>query len=435
MPDLKALAGTAIAMQGGGAFPAPNRGQTGLQRQYAAGETQMYAAEIGAVATNCFEGVSQGLDPDDFYEWKPVRLRSIKAAQAQTGETMPDDWQRVYIISPTGTTYIPQGALMKYGDQTWIVYKGKNLGAFIGNAIVRRCNAVVHTLDWYGNVVETPISFAKMGTLGNATHATENTITSKNYMNCLCQINPVTAGFRENTRILLGRTAYAMRGLDDFTREFTEDEDSIHLLSFTIERTEVQPHDNVELGVADYGGFSWELSLTANESMNAGTTQEIVPTSKRNSETVVSSTEHPISYEFSTSDSGVVSIDSDGNATAVGQGEAIITVRLIQNPDISETVTVTVSESGSAFVAFTTTVPTTIRMMSTAVLTAAMFRTAAATDEPVTFTLSGPQDTAYRAETDGNTLNITCYQASPIPLTVTAECDGVSATAEIALTT
>lgn len=435
MPDLNSLAKTALSMQGTGAFPAPNKGQTGLKRQYAAGETQLYTAEIGSVATNCFEGVSQGLDPDDFYKWKPVRLRSIKAAQAQTGETMPDDWQRVYIISPTGTTYIPQGALMKYGDQTWIVYKGKNLGAFIGNAIVRRCNAVVHTLDWYGNVVETPISFAKMGTLGNATHATENTITSKNYMNCLCQINPVTADFRENTRILLGRTAYAMRGLDDFTREFTEDEDSIHLLSFTIERTEVQPHDNVSLGVADYGGFSWELSLTANESMNAGTTQTIVPTSKRNSDIVTSSLEHPISYEFSTSDSGVVSVDEDGNVTAVGEGEAIITVRLVQNPDISNETNIKVSESGTEFVAFTTTVPSHIRMMSMAVLTAAMFRSAAATDEAVTFSLSGPQDTAYKYTTDGNTLTIVCYQASPIPLTVTAECGGEIATAEIALTT
>ena len=45
---------------------------------------------------------------------------------------------------------------------------------------------------------------------------------------------------------------------------------------------------------------------------------------------------------YETSDSSVVQIDSEGNVVAVGEGSATITVISKDNPEITETVTVTV---------------------------------------------------------------------------------------------
>lgn len=432
------MARTAGTLCGGVCAKPSNRSMNdgSLQNQYFQSETAAYTQHMGQYASNVYAADCQGLNPDSFYDWKKVKLRSIRAAQAQTGETMPDDWQRIYLISPANYTYIPQGAMLKYADNTWIVYKGKNVSAIFGSAIVRRCNAVINILDWYGNIVTVPLSYAKMGTLGNAPHITENTITSKNYIACICQLNEYSKSFHENTRILLGDTAYAMRGMDDFTREFTDDPDSVHLLSFTIERVEVQPFDNVELGVADYGGFSWNISVDWNNSMMVGMTQTIKPTSSRNNTAVENSEEHPISYLFSSSDESVLTVDENGVVTAVGEGTASITVTLAQNEDISQAVEIEVPAAENEYVAFTSTIPQNLHEYDAITVKAAYFESGEATETELKFSFTGPENGAYTVEkTDTNTYKIMTFRASPVPLKITAEFEGHSAEAVINIIT
>lgn len=455
------MAKTAGTLSGRGNTGASNRraADGSLGFQYFQNETQAYTQDMGEYASNVYAADCQGLNPDDFYGWRRVKIRSIRAAQAQTGETMPDDWQRIYLIDPARYTYIPQGAMLRYADNTWIVYKGKNMEAILGAAIVRRCNAVIHVLDWYGNVIAVPMSYAKMGTLGNAVHTTENTITSKNYMACICQLNEYSREFRENTRIILGNTAYAMRGLDNFTREFTDDPDSAHLITFTIERVEVQPYDSVELGVADYGGFSWELNVDRSGTMTAGTAQRLRVESRRNNAAVESTEEHPIGYLFNSSDESVITVDENGLVTAVAEGTASVTVTLRQNPGISRTVEIEVPAQKAEYTDFTTNVPEVLHEMESFELGAAYFLNGAKTMYTVEFTLSGPEEGAYgvrrlyggegftsweeitAGETVTGTLDtdsrilVTAYRASPTPLKVTVTSQGESAEAEIWLVT
>lgn len=439
MANITQLAKTAGTLCGGNWAKSGNRRNAdgSLQFQYLKNETQAYIQEMGQYASNVFTADCQGLNPDDFFEWKKVQLRSVRAAQAQTGSTMPGDWQRIHIINPANYTYLPQGALLKYSDNTWIVFKDKNIAAFQGQAIVRRCNAVVNVLDWYGNIIPVPISYAKMETLGNAVHTTENTITSKNYIACICQLNEYTESFDENTRILLGRTAYAMRGLDDFTREFTDDPDSVHLLTFTIERVEVQPQDNVKLGVADYGGFSWEISVNWNNSMRPGMTQTISASSQRNNVAVEATEERPISYYYESSDKSVLTVDENGLVTAVGEGEADIIVTLAQNKNVFKSVHIEVPAAEAAYVAFTSTIPARMHEYDAITVSAAYFENGEATDETLEITFSGPESGAFSANPGGelNTYTVTSFHASQKPLTITASYDGHSDTATINLIT
>ena len=461
MADLTTYAKTAVALCGGmprGKSNRPNKDGS-LRNQFFQNETQAYTQEMGVYASNVYAADCQGLNPDDFYGWNRIKIRSIRAAQAQTGETMPDDWQRIYIIDPARYTYIPQGAMLKYADNTWVVYKGKNMESILGAAIVRRCNAVINVLDWYGNIVTVPMSYSKMGTLGNAPHTTENTITSKNYIACICQLNEYSRQFHENTRIILGDTAYAMRGMDDFTREFTDAPNSVHLLTFTIERVEVQPFDNIELGVADYGGFSWELRVDWNNSMRTGMTQTLNVTSKRNNEVVASDSEHSIGYYFDSTDESVLTVDGNGVVTAVGEGEADIIVTLAQNENIVKTVHIEVPAAESEYVAFTTTLPKSLHEGESAEIGAAFFQNGLATNFPVTITFSGVEagvvgfNRAYDSESfsmsnavysgeaysevleadSRMTLNV--YHASPKPITITAEYNGYTSVAEVWLVT
>ena len=430
-----------------------------LRTQFFQNETQAYTQEMGIYASNVYAADCQGLNPDDFYSWSRIRIRSIRAAQAQTGETMPDDWQRIYIIDPARYTYIPQGAMLKYADNTWVVYKGKNMEAILGAAIVRRCNAVINVLDWYGNIVTVPMSYSKMGTLGNAPHTTENTITSKNYIACICQLNEHSRQFHENTRIILGDTAYAMRGMDDFTREFTDDPDSVHLLTFTIERVEVQPFDNIELGVADYNGFSWEIHVDWNNSMRPGMTQALAVTSRRNNVPVADSAEHPISYLYESTDPSVLTVDENGVVTSVAEGEADVIVRLAQNAGIEQIIHIEVPAAQNEYVAFTTTIPQTLHEGESIDIGAAFFQNGLATNHPITITFSNVEagvvgfNKAYNSEglslsaevysgesysevlEADSRMRLNVYHASQRPLIIKADYGAYSETVEVWLIT
>ena len=413
------------------------RYQEGLQTQYLADPTKVHAQTVGPLASNVYEAMMQGIsDTGNWYDWRKVLIRVSPAASAATGETMPDDWMKVHIIKPVEIDTIPVGAYLTFAGSTWIVYKGKNMGSVLGDGILRRCNSVVNTLDYYGNIVPVPMSYAKMGTLGNASHATENSIVAKNYISCVCQLNPVSAQFRENTRLILGNAAYAMRGLNDFTREFTDDFGSVHMLTFTIERCEPLPQDRIDLQCADYDSFQWTAQITGAKTMSRNSYQALTITSIRNGEAVESTDEHPISYTWKSSNPIRCRVDPKTGevTTSISTGTAKITATLDQNGQIVGTWEITVVTSGQNKVEFTTEVPSTLREFESVTIGARKI------DEPsraVEFDFSGPPQECYGIENlPGSYVKITCYAASTVPLTVKASPQTVvsnPATAEIRL--
>lgn len=425
-------------MMGGGYWAKPtnpSKSNTGLNRQYFTDATRANAELRGQLADNCYDALCQGLNAGDWYGWTAIQIRTDFASRSSTGDMLPDDWQRIHIIQPARYTYIPTGAYITYAGNTWIVYKGYNMGVGLGQAILRRCNQVINTLDWYGNIVTVPLSYAKMATLGNSSHASENSIISKNYMDCICQLNEISAAFAENTRIILNRTAYAMRGVDNFTREYTEDAPSGHIITFTIERVEPTSADDLTLSCADYNSFSWEIDINGNGAMRTGAYQSLGVTSKRNGVLATGSTEHPIDYTFYSSDDSILTVDGTGTVYAAATGTATITVALSQNPGIQQTFEITVGVSGGAYVAFTSTPPAALREMESCTVSAGAFNASENTGTAVTLTGSGASAYAYAIESAGtNTWTVTCYAASPAPLTLRAESGGESAAVSIKLT-
>lgn len=441
MADLNKLARNSVMVNGTTPYmkTGASRYDEGLKKQYFAEQTRLYAQEIGPAASNVYDALCQGVsESGDWYDWRKVRIRVSPAATASTGETMPDDWMKLHIIKPVSIDTVPIGAYLTFAGNTWIVYKGKNMGSVIGDGIIRRCNSVINVLDWYGNIVPVPMSYAKMGTLGNASHATENSIVAKNYISCICQLNEYSAAFQENTRIILGKTAYSMRGLNDFTREFTDDQESVHLLTFTIERSAPLPQDSLEKQCADYFSFRWEIGVLGPKSMNTGSSQALTVKSVRNGETVVTSEDHPISYLFTSSDENVLTVDSHGLVTAVGVGNATITVALAQNPDITQSweVSAEAPQSGTAL-QFTSTVPETLAEFESATIRAALLVDGVEQSGDLAWTFTGPPELSYGVEqVEENAYRVTCYGASNVPLTLRVS-DGLghSATAQIILTT
>ena len=402
-----------------------SRYDEGLRKQYFADVTRFYADRHGDIASNTYEAQCQGIGSGDWYDWTDVLVRVSPAATASTGETMPDDWQKLHILKPLGIDTVPIGAYLTFGGNTWIVYKGRNMGSVLGDGIIRRCNSVINVLDWYGNIVPVPMSYAKMGTLGNASHATENSIVAKNYISCICQLNEYSKVFAENTRIILGKTAYSMRGLNDFTREFTDDQESVHLLTFTIERSAPLPQDSLEYQCADYNSFRWEINTIAPREMLSGMTYQIGVSSKRMGETVVSGDEHPITYLYKSSNVIAATVDENGvitaNNTPFGRPMSTqITVSLAQNPSIKHRFTVSVNGGATRGISIMTPIPQTLaENESTTIKATYVAESESIPGIDIALSASGPSAKAYGIESvDRNTWRVTAYAASEIPLTL-----------------
>lgn len=419
--DIMMLAGNYSSVS----FKSPT--SQGRQRQYFAEQTQANAALYGELADNVYDTAIQGLDPQkDWYEFTPVQIRTASASISTTGEVMPDDWQRIHIIQPSGITYISQGAYLFYANSWWIVYKSNNMSTGLGQAIVRRCNAVVNVYDYYGNVVPIPISYAKMGTLSNAAHSTENTIEAKNYISCVCQYNEHTSGFSENTRIILGNTAYAMRGVNNFTREFTN-EDSVRLISFTIELDRPLPTDDMENKVADGLSLEWQLNVTANPTMNVNGTQQLAAQARRNGNTPTKA----CTYSYVSSKKSVATVSATGLITAHSTGTADITVSLRENPKVKQTVTIEVT-AARTYVGFTLMPKAEIETLESTDVTAAFFENGAKTVQSVSFEFTG-ENGSFGTENKGNNrYTLTAYAAGKV--LITAKYGAYSATTEVLMT-
>lgn len=396
---------------------------TGRQTPYFAFPQNRIAALYGKYATDYYAAELQGWDPDDFYAWWPVKIRCMDVTRETTGSNLSDDIKAMVVCEPEGVNYVPLGAHVAFARNTWLVTNPSNVAAIMSDVIIRRCNAVYRRLDFYGNVLECPFNIPKVMPRGAQDDYTKNMILADHYFTCAMQLNEVSATIRENTRLILGDAAYSIRGLDNFTQEFTGDFDSTHIIYFQIQREEkASVYDDMERKIADGLAFSWDISLTASVSMRQGQEQTLGAASVRNGIAVENTAENPISYLWSSSDPTVLTVDYNGTVTAVGEGTATITCALAQNPDITETVEIAVTAAEGTYVAFNGALPESLAEQESAVISASYYEDGEETDETVAFTLSGPAAEAYSADIDGNDITVTCWERSETPLTITAAC-------------
>lgn len=407
---------------------------SGRQFPYYAVAQNKIATLYGQYATDCYDAQMQGWDPQDFYKFWPVKIRCEDVSREATGTNLSDDVKGMVVYYPEGVDYIPIGAHVEFATNTWLVTNPANVNSILTEAIIRRCNAVYRRLDYYGNVLECPFNIPKTMPRGAQDDYTRTMILADHYFTCYMQLNEVSAEIHENTRLILGDAAYSVRGLDNFTQEFTGDFDSTHIMYFQIQREEkLGVYDDMERKIADGLAFSWDINLTGSVGMRTWQVQTITPVSVRNGIAVGNSAENPISYLWATSDPSVAEIDENGNVTAVGEGTATITCILEQNQEITETMEITVESAAGTYVAFSGAMPDSIAEQESAAISAACYMDGEETEETVSFTFSGPPETAYTADVAGNTVTITCWERSETPLTVTARYGDYTATHDIAL--
>lgn len=393
---------------------------TGEQKQYFADATRRQIRAMAKYATDFFAAQVQGLDTEnpETESWYEIRVADAFSSLGTSQSSKQDEWKNVFFRSPA-VDYIPPGTKFWFWNNVWLADNPSNIASVAGNALVRRCNTVWNSLDYYGNIVSEPFVIANIATKANANTDTEFMKLADAYSDCIMQANEWTlANLRENTRIVMGTGVYAVRGLANYIREFTNDANSVRLLHFSVYYQEPVETDDMVNQVADGLAFSWEITADVPRSMTVGQTATIVPSSLRNGEIPI----EIVGYEWESLTPEIASVSDMGEATTLATGQAQIKCVLAQNTSISTVFTISVQDA-AAF-DWASSVPTSLPQFNSVTLTVT---------QNATWTVTGGLPNSFDYTTTDTSITITCYYPVDAPIVVTATNGTATLSATIAL--
>lgn len=416
-----ATAGTPAANYGSN-----SRRNDGQFKQYFRDETKQFMRQNIPMTSALYDAEMQGVKYDDFYAWTPVKIRASDLINPTTGEHLTDDWQEI-IVQNTNIDTIPVGAYIKFNDNIWIVVNPDDVGSVTGNTIVKRCNCTYNTLDYYGNVIRTPMSYSKGMALASANDVKEYINLPGTYQHIIMQLNDATKDVHNNTRLILGGEGYFLTGVTNFIRDYTNDANSCHIIRAECRLGEAQDvNDDLVNEVAQGLIFNWVITITGSEKMTIGSTQTLTASSLRMGK--APDADHPYDYLWESSDYSIVTVDENGVCEAVGEGTAEITCFLQENTNISTKFQITASQSlTGAYVEFITDLPEELTAYSSVTVEAAYFVNGEKQSDAIVYSFGGASLNCFDIVKDGNVLTITCYAPSNTPLTVYASCNGTEA--------
>lgn len=410
----------------------PYNGDT--QTQYFADASRAFARKSLRWSSNMVLAQVQGLDYNDFYAYKPLRIRTAMMIDPTTGKNLGSDWQKIMVENPK-IDFLPLGAKVVFNGNTWLVVNPMNVQDITGTSVIRRCNATWNHLDYYGNILHEPFCYGQgAGDLATGNSVKEGMILIDAYQHSVMQLNPETEEIMHNRRMILGHQAYTVRGVQDFAQEFTEDISSVHIQYFDLESAEPLAIDDMENRVADGLSFQWKISLPEEVQMKAGQEETFVPASYRNGS---SEAESGVEYLWSSSDENILLVNAEGRVKAVQEGNASIVCSLKKNPSIATKMDVAVVSKETSIPAsleWITSIPEQLAKYDECTIEAAYYADGVKTEESITYSFSGPDDAAYSATQSGNIVQVKCWLPSTQPLVMTAECKNIIKTVEIKLT-
>lgn len=397
--------------------------------QYGYAATRLFAAERAYLAADHFTAEVQGLT-DDFYEYTTTELRlsDVTTNNVTSFDSKHSDDFKMVLLPYYD--YIPIGAKIKVMGSTWIVTNPTNLSSPNASAVIARCNAIYRNYDAYGNIITEPVVIQKQSMLDNKTDTPENIVLMQGYFNIMAQRNPNTQDLSENSRLIFGKKAYEIRGFTDFIQEFTDNDESNHILSYAAEVREPTQYDDLVNKIADGLNYTFSGHFEGQNTVGVGQSIQLQPEFLINNAVV---TDLPLTWTFATSDSTIATVDDSGNVIGVATGTVTITATLNENPNIIATMEITVSDVPSEYIAITNMHENIIRQFLSVSYTAEYFLNNYPQGEMVTWTLSGASKTTYNSKIVGNTITIECLKPSDTDLTLIASYNGVSTSFNVVL--
>lgn len=399
----------------------------GRQKEYFAKQSIDFLQSLGRFANNHYrlEITPWGESEPTVYE---CRVEDSFDEQANTKRG--DDWKDLLFYDDFPELTI--GMKAQLHGCTWIGYNTRNIAALTTSITIRRCDNVLNFVDEFGNVTAEPFVFDKYTVLNstNIAKPADPATLINGYKNAWIQYNDLTAKLRTNDRFIIQGQAFVVRGVDYYSRQTTNDRNSVKLISFVLAKTEETQGDDLINDIANADAYVWTISVDAQSITGAvGQTgnvgAELFHRGLKNAE-------YSILYE--SSNENVVTVDAEGNYTILSEGNATITCAFEKNLNVTATVDITATEQDeSVHLLFNPEIKR-LKQHESASTTAVLMKGAA--ELPVTITIepSGVPSGYYTFTQTENTATVKCnapYTKGNLTLTAIAEYDGQLYTASM----
>lgn len=410
------------------------------QHQYYGDVTRLFANEYDRYSSDYVEAFVQGLEGEPF-EYTKVHLRLSDAITGTSAISTTYDNYKIVEIAERQYSYIRRGAKIITMGNVWLAINPDNMSGITGQTVIERCDNTWNYLDYYGNVQYEPVCVDRLDMRGVDPDSQRSTMINTGYYNIKCQDNEQTRQLGNNSRLYVGNVCFRIAGYAEISREFTYEKDTFNMLIFRAMLEEPNMAiDDLEEYVAGGRTFEWNVSVGGKSGIMVGETTKLTASSVRTSEehtaAVVSTEAHPISYIWTSSDDGILSVASDGSVTGVSEGSATITCTLAQNPSHSVDFAMQVQGDMTApHLAFIETVPQKLGLYRTATIKVKYY----VNGTPVAqanfdWSFTGADKDSYSVSfEDMDTAVVKCWGGSIEPLHVTVSFEDASISTDIEL--
>lgn len=412
----------------------------GLQRQYGFRvNTARYTERSLKYGTDMYMARVQGIDENDFYRWYETRIRMSQMVKHGTTTNIIEDWKEIKFENQR-INAIGLGAKIECNGNTFIVSNPDESNGTQATAVCRRCNATWRRMDFYGNIIEEPFYWARNQAQASANEYQDYMVIPNMYQKCVMQLNPQTQELKTNRRMILGSSAYMVRGLVDFLQGETGVRDSTHIMYFDLMIQEPIEGDDLEKQLADTRNGKITARIEGlPEATVPGQTFTLEVVSERNGELIVIDDgvtygrkadgnlerlgEYPMTWEYRSSDANVATVDTDGTVQTVGEGEAVITATLKENPEIMCAYPMLVAEQVESKLEWVRGADE-VTQYQNAVFECRWTEDGVITADTVTYSVESTtgNKNSHEWRLNGNSLVLTAYY--PDTVTVAAECNG-----------
>ena len=398
----------------------------GRQKEYFAKQSIDFLQSLGQFANNHYRlNITPWNGETAVYE---CRVEDSFDEQANTKRG--DDWKdlRFYDDYPELTI----GMKAELHDCIWLGYNTRNIAGLTTSITIRRCDNVLNFVDEFGNVTSEPFVFDKYTVLNstNIAKPADPATLINGYKNAWIQYNDITATLRTNDRFIIQGQAFVVRGVDYYSRQTTNEQNTVKLISFVLAKTEETEGDDLINNIANADAYVWTISVDAQSITGAvGQTGNVGAELFHRG---LKNTEYNILY--TSSDTSVVSVDAEGNYEILAEGNATISCTFSENENVTATVMVTGTDQAESVMLVLNPEVKRLKQHESASITAKLMQGSTELATAVTFEPSGVPSGYYTFSQTENTATIKCnapYTKGNLILSAVTEYDGQLYTASM----
>lgn len=325
-----------------------------------------------------------------------------------------------------------RGQKYLYEDKPYLCFERTEDLSRIARTKIIKCNNKISWIDKDENKIITEPMFIGWEYSSTTNSSTKDATVENRKLICLIQGNKYTSKITENQRFLLSKTKafkvtqnYSIN-LDDINDEYA------NMITLYIEWNSVLPTDNKDLLIADYYQSNYILKInSSNLSLSPSATGQLTSTVTLNDNEVTA----PLVW--STSDSNVVKIDSQGNYQVVGSdgSTASITCSIDGHSEVYDTISLSVVATPVVEKKLIVNPTTFSRLLqgNYVDISYGVYSNGVKLSDVVTIVPSGANASCYTLDYIANGIRITNKLKSSTPLTLTFTSGSLSQVASIPL--